>query len=525
MQGTGIATDYDGNAYAIGTYESTATFGSGEQTISLTNAGAESAFVSKSSASGEVLWAKRIFGNSEVLGTDIAVSETGNLYITGLFVDTIIFASPTIPTLYGDANQDVFVIKMDAEGNFIWAKAFTGPWFSIGRSIAVDGDENVVVTGSFKGTVDFDPGLESFEISSSGIDDVFTVKLSSEGDFIWAKAFLGTESNIGNGVDIDPEGNVYTTGWFGGTADFDPGSGSFELNTVSGSAVFVSKLDTQGGFVWAKQFAGNGSNGLDIKLDGDGNIITCGRFVALQDFDPGPDQSLLGSEGSVDGYISKLDNDGNYLWAKRFGGTLPDAGISLDVDGLGNVYTSGFFHEEATLSLSSGEETLTGAGNRDVFVSKITPDGQFEWAFGMGGSGRDGGADIAVDANGNVYTIGEFEETAQFNASELTALGETDTFITIHTQSLNTADLETQIEPLTVYPNPGTDEVRLDWSTDTRRGLVDIIDMHGRTVYSETVRIRPHLTDVTHLAPGFYLVRFSDLDSDRIFLGKLMLNK
>lgn len=523
VRGTGIAADNDGNAYAIGTYESTATFGSGEQTISLTNAGAESVFITKSAASGEVLWAKGIIGNSQILGTDIAVDQTGNLYITGSFVDSIIFALPTIPILYGDANQDVFVIKMDTEGNFIWAKAFVGPSFSTGRSIAVNENGSVVVTGRFKGTVDFNPGSESFEISGPGIDDVFIVKLNTDGDFIWAKAFLGPESDSGSGIAIDAEGNVYTTGRFAGTTDFDPGEESFELSSGSGSAVFVSKLDAQGGFDWAVQFAGDGSDGFDIALDGEGNIITCGRFFALQDFDPGPGQAILGSEGSFDGYISKLDNDGNFLWAKRFGGPSPEAGHSVDVDGSGNVYTTGFFFEQATLPFESGDETLIGAGNRDVFVSKINPEGHFEWAFGMGGTERDGGAAIAVDDIGNIYTTGEFEATAQFNSTELTSLGETDAFITVHSQSLSTSDSDHHIEPLMIYPNPAAGRVELRWNGDTRTGVFEMMDIQGRTVYSETVRTNPHFTDVAHMAPGFYLVHFFDSQSDRLFLGKLVV--
>lgn len=519
--GTGIDTDNDGNLYAIGYYENTAIFGTGDQAISLTNAGADATFITKSAETGEVLWAKRIISNTPVLGTDIAIDQEGNSYITGLFTDTIIFASPEVPTLYGESSDDVFVIKVDTEGNFVWAKAFVGSSFSAGRSIAVNENGSVVVTGRFSGVVDFNPGLETFELTSEGIDDAFVVKLNTDGDFIWAKAFLGPQSNIGEGIAIDADGNVYTTGRFAGTAEFDPGDESFELSTVSGSAVFVSKLDAQGDFVWARQFAGNGSNGFDIAIDGEGNIISCGRFIATQDFDPGPDQFILSSEGSFDSYVSKLDNDGSFLWAKQIGGSSPDSGLSLDVDGSGSVYVTGFFFEEASILFESGEESITGAGNRDVFLSKLNANGNFEWAFPMGGTESDAGKGISVDGNGNIYTLGEFEATAQFNSAEFTALGETDAFITVHAQPLNTSDYDLQIEPLLIYPNPAANSVQLSWKGDINAGVLEVIDMSGKTVSSETVRTNPHFTDVTNIAPGFYLLRFSEAERKRVYLGKL----
>lgn len=521
--GNAVAVDNEGNVYAMGYFENTATFGEPGQSLSLTSAGSQDIFITKSAPSGEVLWAKRIGGESADLGADIAVDQDANVYITGSYIDTLSFASPSVPDLFGESIGNILVLKMDTDGEVIWAKGFLGPSSSIGNSIAVDADGNVVTTGRLKSTMDFDPGPGEFPLTSQGIDDVFVSKLDSEGNFVWAKAFLGTESNIGRGIAVDQAGNVYTTGGFNGLADFDPGAGTFELNTVSGDAVFISKLNAQGEFVWAKKMAGGGTEGLDIQLDGDGNIHTCGRFSNLQDFDPGPDQFVLESDGSYDGFISKLDNDGEFLWATRFGGPFAETGISLDVDEMGNVYTTGFFYDEFSLSLESGEENIISAGDRDIFLAKISPDGEFEWAFGMGGAERDEGSGIAVDANGSVYTIGGFEETADFGSSSLTATGETDAFITVHNQVTNTSDLRPHFEPLVVYPNPAQDQLQLRWNGDVRAGIVEIIDMRGKIVSTQTAGTNPYLTDANQLAPGLYFVRISAMDSDRVFLGKLIV--
>src|SRR5258705_6854286 len=119
-----------------------------------------------------------------------------------------------------------------------------------GFSLAVDpalGD--VYIAGSFVGTIDFDPGIGTFTMTSGAPNDndAFICKLSHSGNFLWAKSFTGTDDAIAEDITIDQSGNVYTTGWFNGITDFDPNAGTFNL-TGSGD-IFVSKLDNAGNFV------------------------------------------------------------------------------------------------------------------------------------------------------------------------------------------------------------------------------------------------------------------------------------
>jgi len=415
------------------------------------------------------------------------------------------------------------VLKMDTNGDVIWAKGMIGPSTSIANSIEVDNEGNILTTGRLDGTNDFDPGAGEFTLTTQSIDDVFISKLDSEGNFVWAGAFLGDQSNIGRDLDIDPDGNVYITGILDGVADFDPGSGVLELDSGQDDAVFIAKLNAAGELVWAKKMAGS-AEGLSIKLDSDQNILTSGRFSQIQDFDPGPDQAILTSAGSLDGFISKLNNEGEYLWAHRIGGTFADAINSIDVDEANNVYTTGFFTGEATYDTDSGEEIIIGAGNREVLLTKLSPEGEYLWAFGMGGEERDGGSEIAVDANASVYTIGYFEETANFGSesASLTSLGEDDAFISIHTQLVNTRNLQDRIEPLTIYPNPATSMTQLSWNTAPGIGFIEIMDMQGKRVKSLTANSNPFLLDLNQLGPGTYFVRLNAQDG-QTYLGKLLV--
>ena len=142
--------------------------------------------------------------------------------------------------------------------NFVWAKQMGGGNFDVGSGVALDGSGNVYTTGFFRGTADFDPGAGVFDLTSTsaGFEDIFVSKLDSNGNFVWAKKMGGTGGDGAHSVAVDGSGNVYTTGFFSGTADFDPGPGTFNLTSAGFNAIFVSKLDSNGNFVWAKQMGG-----------------------------------------------------------------------------------------------------------------------------------------------------------------------------------------------------------------------------------------------------------------------------
>ena len=136
--------------------------------------------------------------------------------------------------------------------NYAWAKSMGGTIFDVGRGIAVDTAGNVYTTGGFQETVDFDPGIGIVNLTSAGGYDIFISKLDVLGNLVWTKNLGGTSDDYGQSIAVDYSGNVYTTGYFSGTVDFDPGAGIFNLTSVGSIDIFVSKLDASGNFVWAK---------------------------------------------------------------------------------------------------------------------------------------------------------------------------------------------------------------------------------------------------------------------------------
>ena len=295
-------------------------------------------------------WAKSAGGTTNDLGRDIATDVSGNVYTTGDFSGTVDFdPGAGVFNLTSQGSSDIFVSKLDANGNFVWAKAMGGPSGDNGNSVAVDASGNVYTTGTFRFTSDFDPGPSVFNLidpAGAGGADIFVSKLDASGNFIWAKQMGGPEFDNSSSIAVDNSGNVFTTGYFQLTADFDPGPATFNL-TSTVTDIFVSKLDALGNFVWAKAMGGTGvSEGRSITTDLSGNLYTTGQFDGVTDFDPSAGVFNL-TAASEDIFVSKLNASGNFVWAKQLGGASSDYGFSIAVDASGNVHTTGSFASTA----------------------------------------------------------------------------------------------------------------------------------------------------------------------------------
>jgi len=322
-----------------------------------------------------------------------------------------------------------------ASGSFLWAKSMGGTTSDYGNSIAVDSSNNTYTTGGFEGTADFDPNAGTTNLTSAGFDDIFVSKLDDSGNFVWAKSMGGIGYDLGSSVTVDSNGNVYTTGSFEGTADFDPGISIFNLTSAGQSDIFICKLDSSGNFVWAKNLGGtNYDEGYDIAIVSNDSVYTTGYYQSIADFDPGVSTTNLTSLGSYDIFVSKLDSNGNFVWAKSMGGTDYDYSSDIALDQSGNVYTvGGYYSTTADFDPSAGTANLISAGGYDIFVSKLDSNGNFVWVKGMGGLGADYSSGVSFDTNDNVYLTGSYTSTADFDPGastvNLTSAGNYDIFV------------------------------------------------------------------------------------------------
>lgn len=388
-------------------------------------------YLTSSARAQQFAWAKQIGGTGSstiCIANSMVIDSNKNIYTTGRFSGTVDFdPGPAVSNLTSWGLEDIYISKMDASGNFLWARQMGqgGVNSEGGNSIAVDNFGNVYATGIFSGTADFDPGPDTFNLISAGGLEIFINKLDSVGNFLWAKQLGGMGFDYGYSITVDCIGNVYTTGFFTSIGDFDPGPGTFYLYSGNYEGLFVSKLDSSGNFVWAKQMSGTGSaNGLSIKVDCSGNLYTTGWFEGTVDFDPGSFTFNLTSLSlnSKNIFVCRLDTSGNFVWAKMFACLGPNysIGISIAVDGSGNVYTTGGLVGTVDFDPGLGTYYITSVGYGDVFVNKLDALGNLVWAKAIGGPNNDYGKSIAVDGSGNVYTTGFFDLTADFDPGPAT---------------------------------------------------------------------------------------------------------
>lgn len=413
-------------------------------------------------------WAGAFGGPNDDWSAAVAVDDAANVYTTGSFTFTADFdPGPAEYTLDADCCA-IFVSKLDPSGGFLWAVGIgeqpddqplclpagtclpfvtEGPNEGVclrrGESglclpvaddfpyvesfdLAVDAAGNVYAVGVFQGTIDFDPGPGTYDLTGGGGLDVFVLKLDTAGDFVWARRWGGSGSDTAQHIAVDGAGSVHTAGSFSNVVDFDPGPSRFDLIALPPAAdAFVSKLDAAGNLVWARTFAGPGydvARGIDV--DPAGNVLTAGYFELTADFDPDPvATSPLVAHGLLSGpaldvFVAKLDPAGNFVWARGLGGTGYDDAFDLAVDGPGNVHTIGIFcGEDADFDPGPGSAVLPSAGERcEVFLSKLDAGGGFVWARAIGGPEATLWPEgIAVGDEGDLHAAGHLDGTADFD--------------------------------------------------------------------------------------------------------------
>ncbi len=437
-EASSVTTDPQGNAITVGAFYSDATpstqfsFIPANAHTPLAGRDLWNAYAIKTNPAGDVIWAKNFFGGGgNGTASSVKTDKDGNIYITGLFNEELDFGTVQITS---KGERDIYVVKLDSNGNYIWAHGFGGDdktdeW---GVGIDVDAAGNVYVTGQLtKGDVDMNPGAGVDLVSGPGL---FFLKLSPAGDFEWANAINGDvflKEFSGDVLKVNENGDVHVTGYFINTVDFDPAGSGQTLTSIPmvppGSFpdedAFVLKLDNAGNYRWARSIGGGGyTQGWGITVDDESNVYSVGTFANQIDLNPGAGSHVVNSFNSNhDVYISKLDSNGNYVWGKSFGGNGTEYGHGIEIDQLKNVYVTGSAGS-TRLDYNPGTNPQdTFFADRigswaDMFIVKLNEAGDFAWAKTFGStSSTIGGLSLAISDKFEIYTIGVFNGTVDFD--------------------------------------------------------------------------------------------------------------
>ena len=433
--GRDVAVDNAGNLYVVGEFYETVDFDPGNGVQEQISNGKDDIFLSSFDTSGNLRWVKTWGGTKYEDCRAVTVDGSGNIYIAGGFRDIVDFdpGPGTDEHTSTIGAFDIFLSKFDTEGNYQWVRTW-GP--GEGQQVAVDGSGNVYLTGRYYLTVDFDPGSGVDEHTSNGHSDIFISKFDALGNYIWARTW-GSEylNELGTGIAVEDSGNVFVTGYYQLTVDFDPGNG-IENQTSNGySDIFLSIFDSMGNFENVRCWGGESSDrSRNVEVNGAGNVFVTGNYSSTVDFNPGTEVEEYTSNGGSDIFLSSFDSSGNFAWVRTWGGNnIEDKGFGVVVDGSGFVYVTGKYDGTVDFDPGPGIENHTADAFYDAFLSKFDSSGTFQWARTWGGFGSDYGFGVDVDVTGNVFIVGSYKYTVDFNPGpgidEHTSNGLSDVFL------------------------------------------------------------------------------------------------
>jgi hypothetical protein len=536
---TSMSIDAEGNVYLVGNSSGKVDFDPGVGVANLTAKNVD-IYINKLDAAGNYLWAKLIGGTNNDNSSFSKLDNLGNLFVVGSVVGDM---NETTGEVTVSQAYTSFVSKIDADGNFIWIKTFEGSDYSNSinfNSFDIGTTGNIYLTGTFTGTCNFNPNSGTANLTAAGDNrapDAFICKLDASGNYIWAKSFGNDGSENSRRLVIDPAENIYITGHFSDTVDFDPGVGVVELSStyytgyIIGTTSFICKYDKDGDITWAKLIEGKGTTGTALAVDKNGNLYAAGRYEEKCDVNPGEAVDFRTSAGGIDSYLCKLASDGSFIWAKTVGGTGKDYADeinSLAIDSIEDIYASGSFRSG---NYPAGtNSSLNAYGVTDVFVLKLKSDGELVWAEQVGGRLRDNNTAIKLGTDGSIYLTGSYLGEPNFNPAVNTyTYDHEDVIRSIKNYSDFTQDVyvvkwtQTEIlankikyEGLTqfdIYPNPTNGIVYLSDAIENIN-TVEVYNSQGFNIMNNLNGFNK--LDLSTFNPGVYFIKYRTNNNELI---------
>ena len=403
----GVAIDSSDNIYITGTSQGTNLFGK-----NATSGTTDDIFVAKLNSSGVVQWVYTAGGTGRDRGRKIALDSSGNVYVVGYYMSTVDFGGGNVTS---NGSWDAFILKLNSSGTFQWVKSYGGSTGNdLGRDVVVDSNDNVIMLGTFRGTVNFDSGDGGGVVNYTSNDyDVFLIRLNSSG--IWQSVWRTENSGSADAraLAIDSNNITYLTGSFSGTVKF----GDDTYTAANSNDLFIHKIDTYTLGALQPTYTSNidtTQKAKGISVDSSGNIYATGTFQNTVNFGGG---NITTSGKDI--YLLKLNSSLAFQWVKRFAtddGEVGQAfGTAIAIDDDGNVYSVGQIGGNYNL----GGQAVVSGSNNDAYIVKYDSSGTFQWSKTFGGGSvmdaHDKVQDIVIDSNDFIITAGQISSNANFS--------------------------------------------------------------------------------------------------------------
>ncbi|MFT5821837.1 MAG: hypothetical protein ACI8ZM_003093 [Crocinitomix sp.] len=535
---TAMTVDNVGSAYTAVIYTETVDFDPGPANFPETGGAEGQTSIQKLDVNGNLIWVKSfpevigdgIIGNGfEIKG--ITVDGSGNLYLTGGISGAVDVDPGDEELVIGSFGMggDIVIVKLNSDGELMWVNTMGSNCIDTGVDIELDQNGDVCVTGTFCQTVDFDSGVGVEELTAEGAEgtDVFILKLSNTGDFIWVKSIESEFYDEVFDLEVDKNNNIYIGGDYTNSADFDVDLGEYILTSEGVKEAFLLKLDEAGLYDWVITVPGSSySKFSSIALDSYDNIYAVGNFSGAEiDFDPGAGVLNLSSIGQTDIFVTKYTVSGELIWANQLGGTGIDRDALIEVSGINTLYITGNYGDDIDVDPSVDEyileHTTDVLSNFDIFLTTLNEDGDFLQAISFTGDHNDYCIELLKGTEGSVYLAGTTHSDLDIDPAGGEFLLHGDNYepeaYVLKLQDGNVG-INGDVEDVNIslYPNPtqGALNIKLD---KTYADLhVVIFDQTGRVIYQNEY-LSTSLIRMEFNAPnGIYFVQIMSDDIDRV---------
>ena len=415
-----VVTDPSGNVYTLSEYKLTVDADASSGLTSFTSMGDYDVMIIKTSTQGNFLWAKSIGGTGIDRGDEIHVDNYGNIIISGNFTGTADLNPNAAVTNYtAEGNSDVFLIKLDANGNWLWTQTYGGTGKDEIKSFKLNALNEIYMTGNFEGLMDIDPSANVVSLNSSVGQDIFIARLNAYGELNWAKQIGNSDAVYVNDIELNSSDAIHLAGGFKNVLDFDPNATVSILAATDGLDGFVCQLDNNGNFQWAKQWdnANYQHQIHDIAIDQNEQVIVMANFAATIDADPNTNVTMVTNTDQdwfVMSYIVKLSVSGSTIWVK----TIPINTPGIKTDALNNMYIQGtYISNFAPVDMDPGPGIFNLPTTYILWhlaLVKLDQNAAFQNALSIGkttGNTFNNQNEVwpqsfDLDASGNIYSIG-----------------------------------------------------------------------------------------------------------------------
>lgn len=402
--GLAVAADKNGNSALGGKFKGTVEFGADV----VTSAGNLDGYIVVFGPDGKQRFHRTLGSSGDDQVRGVAFDSAGNLIVVGDLREVCDLGTGPVGRA---GSYSIFVAKYRPDGTPLWTRAYSDPsggsdW---AWAVAVDGSDNILVTGRLAGSIDFGDG----PLATAGSSDVLLFKLRGNGSHVFSKRFGGVMGDdYGFAIAAAGNGDVLVTGSVLSPVDFGGGQLSGDR-----TGAFIARFGPDGTYRWARRLGpatGSYSVGRAIAIAGSGEVVITGNF--FDDLDCGG--PLLRSPSLHSMFLARYSAEGQWVSSRQVSATGDMGPLGLRIDAWGNLIVGGAFQGSLTFA---GGPVLTSAGGEGAFLAKLAPDGTHLLSRSYGNLGQDVTRNVAVDFQGNMLAAGQFENRVDFGGGPITS--------------------------------------------------------------------------------------------------------